>query len=340
MKKNKVLIINDEGPDIFLEQKIISEALGSDSAGLEIKYIPASDAKTINAELPEASAVITVYTTFDEKVMSKMEKCRIIATQTIGVNTIDLKAATEQGICVTNVPDYCIEEVATHTVALALAAARKVTIYNRIARQKIWNIDDIYQYGQLHRLSNQKYGIVSFGNIGKRVASIMKSFGMEILAYDPYIPAEDFAKHGVTGVGTLEELFKECNIISLHSPLTPETNGMIDYKLMASMPKDGILINTSRGEIVKEDDLLRACREGKLSAAATDVIEDEDNLESRLYELDNSIITPHVAYYSEDSLEECRVKAALMVADVIGRGKVPKYLVNKDVLGRTKETLG
>ena len=339
MDKIKVLVINDEGEDIALEESVIAEAFGAKPANLEVKYIPATDKEAVDAELPEAAGVITVYTEFNEAVLKKMKNCKVIATQTIGINTIDLKAASEQGICVTNVPDYCVEEVAMHTVTLALSAARKVTTYDRIARQKVWNVEDIYKYGQLHRLQDQTYGIVSFGNIGKRVASLMSEFGMKIMAYDPFLPAEVFVEHGVKRAETLEELFEACNMISLHTPLTPKTEGMIGYDLISRMPEGGILINTSRGGIVKEEELSKALKDGILGAAAVDVIIDETEFESPLYELENCIITPHVAYYSEEALEECRIKAARMVGDVLGRHCVPKYLVNKDVIGRTKEAL-
>lgn len=339
MEKMKVLIINDEGGDIALEKAVIAEAFDAQSENPEVKYISATDKEAVDAELPEATGVITVYTAFDRATMEKMKNCKVIATQTIGINTIDLKAASELGICVTNVPDYCVEEVAMHTVTLALSAVRKITTYDRIARQKVWNIEEIYQCGQLHRLQGQKYGIVSFGNIGKRVASLMKNFGMDVMSFDPFLPKEVFDEYGVERAETLEELFDVCNMISLHTPLTPKTEGMIDYDLMKRMPKGGILINTSRGGIVKEEELAKALKDGTLGAAAVDVILDETEFASPLYELENCIITPHVAYYSEEALKECRVKAAQMVGDVIGRHRVPKYLVNKDVIGSTKETL-
>lgn len=339
MDKIKILVINDEGEDIALEESVLAEAFGTKPANLEVKYIPATDKAAVDAALPEAAGVITVYTEFNEAVLKNMKNCKVIATQTIGINTIDLKAASEQGICVTNVPDYCVEEVAMHTVTLALSAARKVTIYDRIARQKVWNVEDIYKYGQLHRLQDQTYGIVSFGNIGKRVASLMSEFGMKIMAYDPFLPADVFIEYGVKRAESLEELFAACNMISLHTPLTPKTEGMIGYDLISRMPEGGILINTSRGGIVKEEELSKALKDGILGAAAVDVIIDETEFESPLYEFENCIVTPHVAYYSEEALEECRIKAARMVGDVLGRHCVPKYLVNKDVIGRTKEAL-
>jgi lactate dehydrogenase-like 2-hydroxyacid dehydrogenase len=234
MDNIKVLVINDEGGDIRLEEEIISNSLGLGAGELTITYIPAGDRETIEKELPEAHGVISVYTHFDRKTLEGMKKCRIIATQTIGTNTIDLDAATEFGICVTNVPDYCIEEVALHTVTLAMACVRKIRVYDMLARSKKWNIEDIYKEGTAHRLQGRRYGLVSFGNIAKRVAELMKGFGMKVMAYDPYLEEAVFEEYGVEKVDSLEELFSSCNIISLHTPLTPKTEGMIDMNIVAA----------------------------------------------------------------------------------------------------------
>lgn len=199
---------------------------------MTVKYIPAWDEETIERELLEADGVISVYTTFDRKRLEIMKKCRIIATQTIGINTIYIDAATEQGICITNVPDYCIEEVALHTVTFVLSCVREITIYDKLVRNKIWNIDDIYKYGRIHRLQDRTYGLVSFGNIAKRVAELMKGFGMRVLVYDPFLEESVFNEHHVQRVDSIEELFSSCNIISLHTPLTPKTEGMIDFELI------------------------------------------------------------------------------------------------------------
>lgn len=336
MEHIKVLVINDEGEDIQLEQEIIKTSLKGKSDTLTVKHIQATDAVSIKKELPDADGIITVYTDFDSETIKRLEKCKIIATQTIGTNIIDLNAATEQGICITNVPDYCVEEVALHTVALALSCVRRIVTYNSLSRNKIWNMDDIYKSGKIHRLQNKVYGLVSFGNIAKRVAELMKGFGMKVMAFDPFIDKSVFEKYGVEKAESIGELFSSCNIISLHTPLTKKTEGMIDLELLKKMPEGGILINTSRGGIVKEEDLYIALKNGVLGSAGIDVIADECNFESSLYELDNVIITPHVAYYSEEALSECRRKAAEQIGDVIGKGIIPKYLVNKEVKGKTK----
>lgn len=339
MEQLKVLVINDEGENLDIEEAAIAEAFGGNKEAVDVKYIPATDKEAVERELPEADGVITVYTEFNRATLEKMEKCKIIATQTIGINTIDLDAATEKGICITNVPDYCVEEVAMHTVTLAMACARKIVTYDKIARQKVWNVDDIYKYGQLHRLKGQKYGIVSFGNIGKRVADLVKAFGMDVMAFDPFLPAEVFEQYGAERAETLEDLFAACDIISLHTPLTPKTEGMINMELIKKMKPEGILINTSRGGIVNEGDLYTALKEKVITAAGVDVIIDEDTCDSPLYELENVIVTPHVAYYSEEALAECRQKAAEQIGAVLGKQCLPKYLVNKKVAGATKNEL-
>lgn len=339
MEQIKILVINDEGGDIQLEEEIIKTSLKEKSDSLIVKHIQTNDAVSIERELPDTDGIITVYTDFDNETIKHLEKCKIIATQTIGTNTIDLKAATEQGICITNVPDYCVEEVALHTVALALSCVRRIVTYNSLSRNKIWNIDDIYKSGKIHRLQDKIYGLVSFGNIAKRVAELMKGFGMKVMAFDPFIEKSVFENYGVEKAESIEELFSSCNIISLHTPLTNKTEGMIDLELLKKMPEGGILINTSRGGIIKEEDLYTALKNGFLDSAGIDVIADESNFESSLYELDNVIITPHVAYYSEEALIECRRKAAEQIGDVIGKGIIPKYLVNKEVKGKTKAIL-
>ena len=160
---------------------------------------------------------------------------------------------------------------------------------------------------------------------------------MKVFAYDPFLNEAVFKEHDVQKVDSLEELFTSCNIISLHTPLTPKTEGMINLELLKKMPKGGILINTSRGEIVKEEDLYNALKEGFLGSAGVDVIIDESEFESPLYELDNVIVTPHVAYYSEEALTECRRKAAEQIGEVIGKGQTPKYLVNKSVILKPRQ---
>ena len=137
MEHYKVLIINDEGENIDIEKRVIEDTFSGKDADVEIKYIPPSHSEEISKQLIDADGVITVYMDFNRETLQRMKKCKIISTQTIGFDAIDIKAATELGICVTNVPDYCVEEVAVHTVTLALCAARKVTTFDRIARQKI-----------------------------------------------------------------------------------------------------------------------------------------------------------------------------------------------------------
>lgn len=339
MKEILVLVINDEKEDLELEEKILKEALDPKGYSLSLKHLDPLDQDTIEAYLPRAQGLISVYTPFDKKRLESMKNCEIIATQTIGVNGIDLDEATAKGICVSNVPDYCLEEVTLHTLALALGCLRKLRVYDKLARARIWELDDIYSLGSIHRLSDQSFGLLSFGNIARRVAEVLRLFRVKVLAYDPYVDEKVFTEYGVERASSLEELFSSSNILSIHSPLTSETRGLVDGRLLEMMPRGGILINTSRGELIREADLYKALKEGNLSWAGLDVIEDERSFESPLYELENVFLSPHVAYYSEEALLECRIKAASQVGQVLGKSQLPTYLVNKNVMDKTRGKL-
>ncbi len=336
MNTLKVLVINDEAANMAVEKDILIKASSyRDKLNIKISYLSPNDKVGIEQALPEVDGVISVCTEFNKNTISTMKKCKIIATQSIGVDLIDLSAATNSGIYVTNVPDYCVEEVAIHTVALVFACLRKLKIYDKFARNKIWNIADIHNLGTIHRLRGQTYGMLAFGKIPKKIAPIIKSMGMKVIAYDPYVAVDIFEQHGVEKIETLDELFTKSNIISLHAPLTAETKEMVTLSLLKKLPQNAILVNTARGKIIKEDDLCEALKKNYLLAAGTDVIFDEVNYQSALYQLENIIITPHVAYYSEESVLECRIKAAEQIKEVLINQKIPSYLVNKDIISLT-----
>ncbi|NLY82434.1 MAG: C-terminal binding protein [Clostridiales bacterium] len=325
----KILVINNEGGNIDIEKKVILDNVKN--CALEVKYVNSTDVKATRKEVIDADAVIAVNVDFDRETLETMEKCKIIATQTIGFDTIDIKAATELGIAVTNNPSYCVEEVAAHTVALALACNRNLSVYNQITRKKIWNADEVYTYGEMHRISESTLGVVGLGNIGKRVIKIMQAMGMKAIGYDPFVEAEEFEKIGVKKVDTLEEIFSQSDIITLHTPLNEKTKNMVSMPLLKLMKKTAVLINAARGGIVNETDLYKALSEEMFAGLGTDVINDEKTFETPLYELERALITPHIAYYTEEALDECRRVSAEQVVQVIEDNKKPEHLVNKDV---------
>ncbi len=334
MKSLKVLVINNENDDITLERKILTEAARNKKCNVEIAHISANDELKIKQALPMVDGIISVSTSFDKATLENMKKCKIIATQTIGVDHIDLNAAASKGIYVTNVPDYCVEEVAIHTIALVFACVRKLKIFDKVSRNKKWNVIDIHDFGEIHRLSGQIYGMLAFGKIPKKIAPLIKALGMKVIAYDPYVSVDIFHEHGVEKIEALDELFSKSNIISLHAPLTEETKEMITFAQLKQLPQNAILVNTARGKIIREKDFYKALEEGYITVAGTDVIFDETNYQSALFKLNNIIISPHSAYYSEEAITECRIKATQQIKEVLIEQSIPKYLVNDAVLNQ------
>jgi len=221
---------------------------------------------------------------------------------------------------VTNVPDYSVEEVATHGLALILASLRKIVPADRSVRAGEWSVD---HFRPIRRLSTLTVGLVGFGRIARKIAAPLKALGAAIIAHDPYLqPGPDMPP-----LLTLEEVLSSADIISLHVPLTEETRGLIDADALARMREGAILVNTSRGPLVDLDAVNDALESQKLSAAALDVFDTEPLDPTRIADVPNLIATPHMAYYSEEALQESQRKAATQVIKVLS-GEPPDYRVN------------
>ncbi len=258
----------------------------------------------------DADAIIAEYAPLTRKVLSGLERCKIISNSAIGVDNIDIQAARELGIAVANVPNYCAYEVADHAMALMLAALRNVVHYERKVRRGIWDINDA---PPMRRLAGLKLGLLGFGCIPQMVARRAKGFEMEVMAYDPYLPPEAAAKLAVPLV-SMEEILESCDIISCHIPLTPGTTGLINKEIFGQMQQKPLFINTSRGKVVAEQDMVEALKSGQIRGAALDVLKDEPPCFSdEIFQLPNVIITPHAAFFSEEALEEVRRRSAMNV---------------------------
>ncbi|MBS4960133.1 MAG: C-terminal binding protein [Clostridiales bacterium] len=275
----------------------------------------------------DADAVIVSFNSMAAEVVEKFEKCKIIARTGVGVDVVDQEACSKKGIYVCNVPDYCMDEVATHAMALILSMERKTCIYNNQIRTK-GNWDCGYGY-RMHRLSDMTLGIVGFGRISSKLATFAKGFGFKIIASDPITPAEVMAQYGVEKVSQ-DELFAQADVISIHVPLLPSTHHLICKETIAKM-KDGVrIVNTSRGPVISTEDLIEGLKSGKIAAAGLDVIEGEKitdpNAEILKYE--NVIVTPHAAF---QSIAADKQLSASLVEEVIDRlsGRTPKNIVNK-----------
>lgn len=278
----------------------------------------------------DADGLLVTYAKITAEMIREMKKCRIISRFGIGVDNVDLAAATEAGIVVTKVPDYCIDEVSDHAMALLLAAARKIPFSNAQVHAGVWQMKSVVP---IHRLRGSVLGLVGFGRIPQLVAPKGKAFGFRVVAYDPYIPANVFADAGVESV-SFDELLKISDYVSIHTPLMPETNRLFRAETFQKMKPTAYLINTARGPIVDEADLARALDAGQLAGAALDVMTKEPPTDSPLLGRVNVILTPHTSFYSEESLVDLETKAAEEVVRVLSK-QAPRNPVNPEVLKRT-----
>jgi D-3-phosphoglycerate dehydrogenase / 2-oxoglutarate reductase len=284
----------------------------------------------------DADAVVAQYATISARVIAELRACRVIARYGTGVDIVDVDAATERGILVTNVPsDWCEDEVADHALALLLAVARKVAVYDRATRAGEWR----WQTGApIHRLRGSVLGLLSFGAIARAIAARAAAFGMRVRAHDPFVPAEEIAAAGAEAV-SFDALVAESDCLVIQAPLTAETHHLFDEAVLRRMKPTAILVNTARGPIVEDRALHRALSEGWIAGAGLDDIEEEPaklrdwKPSNPLFTLGNVVITPHAAYYSEEALATVRRFAAEEVVRVLS-GQAPLSPVNADALAR------
>jgi len=262
----------------------------------------------------EADIVLVQWAPVRSRAIESMRRCRGIVRYGIGLDNIDLQKAKEQGIPVRNVPDYCLDEVADHTMALMLALQRQVSRVDALVREGTWKITPPLP---LPPMRQSVLGLVGFGRISRFVAHRARAFGMRVVSADPFVGAEEFASEGVTGVG-LKDLFAQSDIISLHCPMTDETRHTIREETLGMMKPGALLVNTGRGGLVDTGALAAALLDGRLAGAGLDVVEGEPlPPESPLFSLPNLLITSHVAWYSSASVGELQRRAALAAAELL-----------------------
>lgn len=286
-------------------------------------------------EAADCDALLNTYAgPITADVMARMPKCKIIARYGIGVDTIDLDAATAAGIIVTNNPSYCIEEVAEHTMALMLATARKVVFYDRLVRTGRWEVPP----GKpMFRLDGSSLGLVGFGNIARAVALRAAAFGMNVLYTDPFVKQDQFDVPGDSV--SLDELLKKSDFVSIHPPLMPQTRKMINDDAFAKMKKTAWLINCSRGPIVDTEALVRALDAKTIAGAALDTTDPEPLPNPHpLRNRENVIINPHVAWYSEQAMVGLQAGAPGEVRRAL-TGEWPVNVVNRAVKGKSRAGL-
>ncbi|WP_372572132.1 C-terminal binding protein [Ruegeria jejuensis] len=308
-----------------------------EAAGAEVIALQAKSEEDLFEVAPHCAAMMNQYAKVGQQTITRMERCEVIARYGVGVDIVDVGTATERGILVTNVQNYCTEEVADHAISLWLTLARKLPDYDRATHAGIWR----WQSGQpVFRLRGRTMGVVSLGKIGQAIVARARAFGVNVIAYDPFLPANVATSLGVELVSKAD-LLARSDYVLMQAPMTPDTHHFLSDAEFASMKPGAILVNTGRGPTVDNKALYRALTNGQLAAAGLDDPEEEPAKRANwnpddnpLFTLPNVLVTPHAAYYSEESIRAARVTAATQVAKVL-TGQKPDYTVNAEALAAT-----
>ena len=300
----------------------------------ELIEVPPGNAEDLIAVAHDADAILVSWGVFiDKTIISQLSKCIILAVGSVGTDMVDVEAATEAGIVVTNTPDVFIEETADHTLMLLLTAGRRLREIDSLVRTAQWTKGRPI-LAKLPRLWGQTLGIIGFGNIGTAVARRARAFGLQIIAHDPYVSELKLTAEGVEPV-SLTEVLERSDYLSLHPPLNDETVRMIGHREFEVMKRSAVLINCSRGGVVDEEALIAALQNGEIAAAGLDVLEKEPPVpDNPLLTMSNVVLTPHAASATTRMRPAGRRRAAQEAALAL-QGKWPMSPVNPSVLPRT-----
>lgn len=318
-------IIDEEWPDYEVETAILKERYPD----CEIRFSKNDYAADLEAFGYKADAVIAqVYVYIPKEVIERLENCKCIALFGGGFDRVDVAFARTKGISVTNVQGYCAEDLADYVMAGIYHFGKKLDFYAEGMDQKLWGAQAVKpQNGDIRRISTNILLIIGFGRIGREVAQKAKSLGIEVIAYDPYVSAEKMAEFGVTKTDW-DEGMKKADFISVNAKLYEETEGLIKYADFEKMKSSAYLINTARGKIIIEEDMIRAVNEGQIAGAVVDVISNEPPAGNEaIFSCKNIVVTPHVSYISEESYTELKRRAATNAVCMLDGGR-PGDVVN------------
>jgi D-3-phosphoglycerate dehydrogenase len=314
----KALITDAEYPDIDALERAILEG-----AGFDLDVASCRTPEQVIQAGKGAVALMVQYAPITRQVLEALPRLRIVSRYGVGVDNIDLQAAQELGVWVSNVPDYCMPEVATHALGMALALIRHLLFYDREVRAGAWYYRSP---GPLRRPGTMTLGVLGHGRIGSTIAQLAQPCFKRVLACDPYLPASAWPEN--VGPVNHQELFRQSHVVTLHVPLTEETRNMVGRRLLALMPERSYLVNTSRGGVVNLDDLLQALEGGQLAGAALDVLPQEPPpADHPVLSHPRVLLTPHSAFYSVEAEEELRRKTALNVVLWAREGRPPYDVV-------------
>lgn len=314
----KVVISDYVWPNIDIEKNFF------DSKNIEL--VVSKNKSDLKKQIVDADGLLFCFESIDEDILRSSKNLKVAQRYGIGVDNINIEVATELGIVVSNIPDYCIDEVSDHAMSMILSLNRLLARDSDLVKKGLWN--EIKKDKRVYRLSEATLGLLGFGRIGRRISKKAKNFGLKVIAYDPYLNEKEIDD---VEIHSLNKVLKDSNIISLHLPLTEQTNHIIDTEQFDLMNKDTILINVSRGGLINEQALIENLNNGKIRGAGLDVIESSIDKTNDLFSFDNVIITPHTAFFSQESSEELQLRSSMQLYDVL-TGSKPKFLINPDVL--------
>jgi D-3-phosphoglycerate dehydrogenase / 2-oxoglutarate reductase len=315
--------VTDFGAEELNVEKAILEPLGCEVTG-PLRGTNAKDQKQLSALVKDADYVITQFSPVTADVIGAMEKSKIIVRYGIGVDNVDLQAAAAKNIPVCNVPDYCIDEVADSALAMILDLTRKITPNAILVKSGKWGLAGTI--ASLKVMSEMTIGVVGFGRIGREVAKRLLPFKCKVLVFDPIADAAAVKAAGCTPAN-FDELLSASDLVTLHCPSNEKTKYMINAQSLGKMKDGAMLVNTSRGTLVKTDDLISALQSGKISAAALDVTDPEPiNPDNPLVKMDNVIINSHIASASEGAVHKLRTGVAQIVALAVKGERLPNIV--------------
>lgn len=304
-----------------------------DENGVGYDLVEPNGVEALAEDSKDHEAVVTFFPLREAEINALADSVKGIVVTSIGYDNIDVTTANKRGIMVCNIPDYCTEEVALHSVTLILASLRNLCLYDRTIREGKWKTRSMVCGRPHHRLSTMTMGFMGFGRIGQKVAQMMAGFGVKFIAYDPYLPESVFTSMNVERAETPDDVYAKSDILSVYMLLNDETYHLIDKESIAKMKDDVIIVNTARGALFDLESVTEGLKSGKIGAAGIDVWENEPvPVDHPILKDDNVTVTPHCAYFSIEANLDLRTKS-LMTAVNICKGEVPYNCVNKKALG-------
>lgn len=316
--QHAVLIVDCDHASVDIERAVLADICP------DVPWLRCKTEDDVIAQCAEAEGLIIMYAPMTRRVLAQLPKCKVIVRYGVGVDTVDLKAAAELGIVVSNVPDYGTHEVSDHALAMMLCLTRKIALANSLVKGGQW---DFRLMRPIHRHQVQSIGIVGIGRIGSAMAHKAHALGMKVLAHDPFV--DPATRPDYVEFVSLDDLLRRSDVVSVHCPLNDSTRYLLDEAKLRLMKPSAYLINTARGSIVDEVALNTLLEAKLLAGAALDVLSTEPGSPAHpLFQHDNFLVSPHMAWHSQESAQELKRKAAEETRRVL-RGETPMYQVNQ-----------